>query len=290
MSSVRRILACATLCVALSPAAALAGTPHTIVGGQITPLRPFVGFLVSGIAPDFDTYRLCAAVPVRPNVVLTAAHCVVDAANAPDQTGRAGVTWGQSDPWQALQDKAAVGISGKTAVILNSFKDFGDESGVDDLALMSLRERIPAPSVHLLSPRYARSAKAGTAATLFGYGSFSALPPVSPSPLRRATLTLQSPKACAAHWSHYKSSMLCATGRTQSPCFGDDGDPLFVTGPGGSAVLAGIFSSAKSCTPGVQTIFTSVATEPIATWIRINATALQKQADAAGAATPQQRR
>ena len=231
-------------------ATAAKATEPLIVGG--TPAAagtwPWMAFLIVDHADG--TASLCSATVIAPNLVLSAAHCVVDHSSGEvDQPGQITVFTGSVKQAQATADTVA-------RVIVNpgfaaSYTPQGAIISTDwDLALLALATTTSAPAVTLASdPQDRALLNAGEPASIAGWGLTNASSMTLPDALQVASTVVQNPVVCAYHdlfagvQAFDDADQLCTIGPppyTTAICSGDSGGPLIATRPDGTPVQIGV--------------------------------------------------
>ncbi|MBI4815597.1 MAG: trypsin-like serine protease [Deltaproteobacteria bacterium] len=163
-----------------------------LIGGTESYARTEVGEIIIGGA-------LCTATLVRPNVAITAAHCV-------DFETRSGVT-GSFILEQNRDSHQSFAVAEYTSL--------GSELGDDDIAIVRLSERVPS-SLATPSPLADRAPTSGELVTSFGYGCTD-----------RAK-TGQPPIKRRAEYAYPQGRVLCP---------GDSGGPGFLGASGPLALI-----------------------------------------------------
>lgn len=264
-------LAVLLLGAALSPVASASSASVSVVNGQPAahgtfPYLAFVYFRAAGEA------EACTGTVVASDLVLTAAHCVLDEAlGAPRPPAGFRVVTGSVD-WQAGERA----ISTVVAVAIHpDYAPSGDRSHWADAALLQLSRSVAAPPVKLAG---AEAWGPGSEAMVAGWGALGAGQAV-PSGLHYASTTVLSAADCGAVASQFDpSGELCvrdlATGASAA-CTGDSGGPLLVVDPASEEPLEiGIasFAVSDSCDPGSPQYYTRA--DLVAPWVAAEAAAL----------------
>lgn len=221
----------ATLVVALL---AVAPTPVAvgIENGRIAAAGE-ASFAVALVKRDSDADAVfCGGALVAPDVVVTAAHCVVD----PPPAGM-DVVAGRRDLGARGGDRVAVAD-------IDVSPRYDRRTDAHDVATLRLaRPAIAGTAVALPAAR----SVAGTRATVYGWGLTSLSPPVLSRRLRAADYRVRSDRSCTASYSgdfRGRASVCAAspsTVRAANVCEGDSGGPL-VALEKGRPVLVGIVS------------------------------------------------
>lgn len=249
------LLAVLTLC-----GQALAGgrMVEHVVGGTPAPAGGWPS-VVALVTPGSDPVQgqFCGGTLIAPTVVLTAAHCVTDAAGAAMRPADVQVLAGTQD-LTAGGDRIGVG----TVRTHPAFRADGDPY---DAALLFLARPSDAPPMP-----YARHGHDGGDAerggAIAGWGETAEGSGAYPTALAEAAVTIFPSARCtsALGRAFTRGATLCAgsmTGGVDS-CSGDSGGPL----RDGSGVLVGIVSWGVGCArPGFPGVYTRVAA--LTSWI-----------------------
>ena len=263
------------------PGSALGAAHPRVVNGHPLEAPKYMAFVAAVTGGRY--YNQCGGVAIRPNVLLTAAHCLVNAkTNAYVTANRVFMAFGLDDPIAALDatDPVPGADEGAEFVAPRNYGKLRYGGTVNDVALVRLQ--VPAPAtVSVLPATRARAATTGRPGVVIGWGSQGPKSTAATRSLMRVDLTIQSPSYCAQFFRpFYSSSTLCAESPTQSPCNGDSGGPLLVTGSGGRLYVAGVVTFGIICRGGYPGVFSNVTTGPLARFVRRQAARLQKKADA----------
>jgi secreted trypsin-like serine protease len=283
VSHLQAALAALLLLAAISPAAASASTAAaSVVNGQRAvrgsfPSLAFVYFQTGGEG------EACTGTVVASNLVLTAAHCVVDEASGA-QRPPAGfrVVTGSVD-WQGGERT----VTPVAAVAIHpDYAPGGEHPHWADAALLQLARPVAAPPVALAGTE---AWGPGSAALIAGWGALGA-GQVVPARLRDATTTVQSAAYCGEGASSFDpSGQLCVldAGGAHAACTGDSGGPLLVTDPAsGEPLEIGIasFAVSDSCDPGSPQYYTRA--DFVAPWVGAEIAALAPVPSTTGAVLP----
>ena len=227
------------------------GPAEAIIGGQPAPQGtwPFAAF-VQASHPD-GTSGTCSGSVVSPSVVLTAAHCVVDAAtNTILSPSAFTVVTGRTDYLAASGGQ----ILGASWVAIHPLFTLSRLRG--DVGLLQLAAPTTAPAVALTQSADASWAYArGTRILIAGWGLLSPFDTATPSQLYTVGLAAQSDAYCAGALpplSYDPSTMFCGALPTLSEgvCNGDSGGPVAEQSPSGAWTEVGVTSwSLADCTP-----------------------------------------
>jgi secreted trypsin-like serine protease len=261
-----------------------------IVGGTSasTGTWPWAAFV--SVEPGDGTLYRCSATVVAPNVVLTAAHCVIDASTmAAYPLSGFRVTTASLDSGAAGAQVSGVSATELPGGFSTDTLPDGSVSSDHDLALLVLSTATSAPAVALAgSPA---DASPGTAAQVAGWGLTSRSAADEPAQLQWAPTVVQSPSWCAEQdaaelgASFDGADQLCAIDAPTDDsaiCFGDSGGPL-VTEVGGVPTEIGL-TDYGTCSTSAPSVFTSIAAYD--TWITAELAELQASASSVGATTP----
>jgi secreted trypsin-like serine protease len=207
---------------------------------------------------------LCTGTVVAPNLVLTAGHCAEDI-----RTGVRNAAGGYLALTGAISDKDPAGqLSRVIGVIV--YEGFARKLASGDAALLVLATPTQAPAIKLATRRDAGLLRAGTYATVAGWGLTHAASGRVSQTLRWAHTVVQTPRWCARHAWFFDRSEVCAIDsvhHTSGGCFGDSGGPLIASGPAGEAVEIGIVSHGDArCSTHRPVVFTRV--DDVGSWLR----------------------
>jgi hypothetical protein len=227
------------------------------------------------------TGALCAGTVIDPLWILTAAHCVFDRSEGGLKPLRAVTAYTNSNVPRRGEARRV------QAVVVHPMFAVLDRPGrptaglVNDIALLELEAPTTAPRQKLLADAAQPAAlAAGNVATVIGWGltrprrpgqrtELSSLSKV----LLRADVPIAGRGACDAFLDFpadaSTDSVFCAgdgKGGADS-CNGDSGGPIFVRGPAGEPLQAGIVSWGDGCAlPGTYGAYTAVG--PFQAWVR----------------------
>ena len=245
----------ALLCLPASAAA--------IVGGsQTTRSWPHMAALES--RQENGTWSfVCGASLVRPEVVLTAAHCIDGSENSPD---RLRLLIGTTDREQGGERIGAV------TVVEHPQYDTSD--GGYDVALLKLSRAAALGSpIRIAGPSDHDRFEPGDVATIIGWGA-TVPQGFTERNLREAEVPIRSDSECALSYtvtaSFDPATMICAghQGGGADSCQGDSGGPLMVPDAGGQFVLVGAVSFGVGCAfPTQYGVYSEAAGATLRPWV-----------------------
>ncbi|RJQ82948.1 serine protease [Pseudonocardiaceae bacterium YIM PH 21723] len=247
-------LACALLIPAVTATEALAG-PKPIVGGEKADIKqyPWIVQLTSG------GYQTCGGTLVKPNKVLTAAHCAAgrgpDAvvAGRQDLDGTDGVTAKVIGKW--FNPNYYAGDPRPSALLPDN----------NDVAILTLDKDLPFQTLPIAGPEDTALYADGAVARVLGWGNTRGTS--DGNTLNQVDVPMVTDQACAKSYPGKPSNptllrfndktMSCAglTEGGKDSCQGDSGGPLIAGGK-----LIGIVSWGEGCAePDLWGVYASVA-------------------------------
>jgi secreted trypsin-like serine protease len=273
----------AVLVTAIMGCPAAQAGPRIFNGTSLSGALPWMAFVTTSTT---DGAQVCGGTAIAANVVLTAAHCIVDQAiNTYVSAGQIGVTFGLSDPWGALGSGTLTRAPVLEYDAPSTYGSFVSGGGINDIALLRLRDAAPA-TISLVPSTRTDLLSAPRSAAVVGWGQTRPDDDDSlPSSLQLGAFTIQKWPLCKQHLPNYDATvMLCAWGNsTTAVCHGDSGGPLLVLGGAQTFYVAGVVSWAQPCDPSAPGVFANVASGPLATFTTKYAAELQQTADASAA-------
>lgn len=245
---------------------ASAGGPRSQVGADIvggtSATQGALGFMAF-IQSSTNAGRTdCSGTVVSPSLVMTAAHCAINATTgAVNPPGSFVAVTGSAN----LMNANLIQVSGVSKVLTDPA--YGAARHDADAALLVLSTPTTAPTVALAASGLEH---AGTAATIAGWGLTNSSATSAPEVLRLAGTVVQSPAFCAQYSPDFDALQICAIDYPDdraSICFGDSGGPLLVS-YNHQFVEIGIntYVVSNACTPTLPQYFTDIELQQ--SWIQ----------------------
>ena len=226
------LLALAAVLVALlGPGTAFGASATTSVVDGEQAARGSFPYLAFVYFREGASSEACTGTVVSSNVILTAAHCVVDEEHgtlrspAGFRVITGNVEWGASERVVSTISSLAVHPD---------YAWSGDYAHWADAAVLELSQPIAAPAVRLAS---SEAWSTGDPALIAGWGKESPAASGPAAVLHYGTTAIQPADYCGDQASHFHADgQLCVLdpGGQRSACSGDSGGPLLVVGPGSS--------------------------------------------------------
>lgn len=267
-----------TLVMAVMMILSVVGSATAIIGGYIVPAAQ-LRYTARIMITNGTGHTECTGTVVRPYVILTAAHCVVDPATGrqlPTQdyvvlTSGPNVTLGPTYPHSVRA------ITHSPGYVVATRRD--------DMALLQLATPSTAHVVPVATPADAAWAyRAGHAMLVAGFGQLSQWPPYAPS-LNAVALSVLSDSACATQdvrgYPYVASAMFCGAvpSSTQAICYGDSGGPVLETSPSGVVTEVGTTSFVSTLTGACPPPSYFVRLTAFAPWLTAQIVHLQLTSD-----------
>jgi secreted trypsin-like serine protease len=194
--------------------------------------------------PGASTRTLCSGTIVSQNVILTAAHCVVD-----ETTGEL-----ENPAWFSVVTGSpdVTSPSAASNAVSQVFTYPGYDPSVErgDAALLVLSKPIQEPTLRLAMTADAGSELGGTGAIIAGWGLTTAAAQSTPAMLQEASTVVQTSTYCqansSANFPFDPTIELCALNPPTfdtGTCSGDSGGPLIASDASAKPVLIGVTSA-----------------------------------------------
>jgi putative cell wall-binding protein len=194
-----------------------------LVGGSPTASGEFPWMTYVLIENGLGQYFQCGGSLIAPLWVLTAAHCVEDAAVVKVITGRTAAPTSPNDPAFVVAETYFINGAYQRLLV-----------GVGDVALIKLSAASSVQPLYLARPADSQLYNAGTLATLTGWGRTSGGGQTS-GVLLTGEFPIRSVADCTSVWRDFDSTFNTCGGYLSSEanqpvgsCKGDSGGPLFV--------------------------------------------------------------
>ncbi|MER7764070.1 serine protease [Streptomyces sp. NPDC097619] len=203
-----------------------------IIGGSKTSIKSYPFMAQLFVKDSAGRWSFCGGSVVNSKKILTAAHCV---------HGRNYVTNGFV-VLGATHIADGNGLhGGKVFYLKKQWKHpkYNARTIANDVAVLTLKTATRAKPIKVTTSTDKASYKAGTKATILGWGRTSSTKPDLAANLKKATLPINSDATCKAAWgaTFIPGANVCAgkksTGSdrtTTTSCNGDSGGPLIVKG------------------------------------------------------------
>ena len=225
---------------------------------------------------------ICGASLIRPDVILTAAHCIDGTEQSPERYQlRIG-----------SRDRTAGGeLIGVTKIV--EHPQYNSNTGAYDVATLKLsRAASMGSAIRIAEPTEAERFAPRDVATIIGWGSTFSGDPIGTRRLHEADVPIRTDAECrqfSVYAADYDpATMLCAgfeLGGADS-CQGDSGGPMMVPDAAGKIVLVGVVSFGTGCGfPTQYGVYAKAAGSTLRPWIDARANELSP-APAPAAAAP----
>ena len=278
--ALRRFAVIVLVCLGAAPGVAH-GARARVFNGNAVAVPSYMAYLR---AANGDGTWSCGATAISRNVVLTAAHCVVDeVTNEYMDASSLSLVFGQDDPEGALARGTAQVVRVVHYVVPSTYGIYDNGVATNDVAVLETADPVPG-TIPVLPPNRASLLATGKQALILGYGLKDASDPDStPTNLLAAFMPVRRPTACSDVVSHYNDKVMICAGDNYgpAPCPGDSGGPLIVSDPAtGTLYEAGVVSFGQECEEvGSISVFARVSGPQLYGYVAKAAQRLQAAAD-----------
>lgn len=225
-----------TVCGSAAPAQAIVNGREARAGEA-----PFMVALVAHGQPAASGL-FCGGTLIAPDVVLTAAHCLVG-----QRTSRVDAVIGR----RRLDVVGGQRVASAAIAVDPAYRS---TTSVNDFAELLLSRAVAEPAVAIGLPADPQDRTAGgTAATVFGWGLVSRHSDTISRRLRAADLVVRSDRFCGDRYAgdFRPRQALCASSPTAATsangCEGDSGGPLVVAGSAGPVIVGVVSYGYAAC-------------------------------------------
>ena len=246
--ALRRFVLIALAGLACLPCSAALGATQRLFDGNPVAVPGYMAYLQAANANGTWT---CGAAAIGRNVVLTAAHCVIDeVTNRFMNSADLSLVFGQDDPERALADGTASVVHVVRYLVPSGYGIYDNGVATDDVAVLQTAEPVPGV-ISLLPPDRSDLLRIGASTLVLGWGLTDASDEQSaPTTLLSASMPVRRSSVCSREVAHFNDRlMICAgDGQGAAPCPGDSGGPMIVSDPAtGTQYEAGLVSFGQDC-------------------------------------------